>query len=174
MPNPNKDLGPCSVLWDRSGANLQLNPTFGGVTFRDEVLHVEVKEDQQGESPVDHVHTGRIVEVTVPMTRSSLAQLEAAIAGSVDSTSPANLKVSNKVGAACFANAKELTIKPVEDGVASAEATWLYVHRCYPFSNLEWVYDNAGQRVTNVVFKAYPDDMSGQVYEMWRMGAYSP
>ena len=171
-PNPNKDLGPCSVLWDRSGANIQVNPTFGGVSFRDEVLHVEIKEDQQGESPVDHVHTGRIVEVTVPMTRSTLAQLEAAIAGSVDSAT--NLKVSNKVGQSCFVNARELVIKPVEDSVAAAESTWLYVHRCYPFSNLEWIYDNAGQRVTNVVFKAYPDDQSGQVNEMWLMGPHTP
>jgi len=172
MPNPNKDLGPCSVLWDArtGGVNLQLNPTFGGVTFRDEVLHVEVKEDQQGETPVDHVHTGRIVEITVPMTRSTLTQLEAAIAGSVDDVAAGNLKVSNKVGQSCFVNARQLVLKPVEDGVATAESTWLYVHRCYPFSNLEWMYDNAGQRVTNVVFKAYPDDNSPWVNEMWRFG----
>lgn len=169
MPNPNKDLGPCSVLWDQTGVNLQLNPTFGGVSFRDEVLHVEIKEDQQGETPVSHVHTGRIVEVTVPMTRSTLAKLEAAIKGSTEGT--ANLTVNNRVGQDTFPDAKELVIKPVEDGTATAEATWLYVHRCYPFSNLEWMYDNAGQRVTNVIFKAYPDDETGKVNEMWRMGA---
>jgi len=168
VDQPNKDLGPCSITWDADGDNVELNPTFGGVTFKDEVLHVEVKEDQQGEAPVDHVHTGRIVELTVPMTRSTLAKLEKAIMGSAVTTD--TIKVSNKVGEATFALAREVIIKPLVDGVAAAEKTWLHIHRCYPFSSLEWVYDNAGQRVTNVVFKAYPDDFSTWVNEMWRVG----
>ncbi len=167
-----KDLGPCSVHWDEDGgADVDLNPTFGGVQFRDEVLGVDVKEDQQGETPVDSVHTGRIVELTVPMTRSILEQLEAAIRGSVKSAT--NIKVSNKVGRAVFQDAREVIIKPIEDGVISATSTWLHIHRCYPFSNLEWMYDNAGQRVTNVIFKAYPDDKTGQINEMWRVGPAS-
>lgn len=161
-------LGPCSILWN---SVLELNPAFGGVTFKDEVLHVEIKEDQQGETPVDHVHTGRIVELTIPMTRSTLEQLEAAIAGAdVTGTS---LEVSNEVGGECFANAKEIIIKPFKNGVAGPASSWLHIHRCYPFSSLEWVYDNAGQRVTNVVFKAYPDDATGRVREMWRVGEYA-
>ncbi|MCK4830049.1 hypothetical protein KA005_80765, partial [bacterium] len=65
MPaSPIKDLGPCIVIWDNNGAvELQLSPSFGGVLFRDEVLGVDVKEDQQGETIVDSVHTGRVVEV---------------------------------------------------------------------------------------------------------------
>lgn len=169
MSGPNRDLGPCSILFDPSGANLELNPLFGGVTFKDEVLSVEIKEDGQGETPVDHVHTGRIVELTIPMTRSTLEKLNAAIAGSVKTGT--TLKVSNKVGASCFANSKEIIIKPVEDNVATVDTNeWLHLHRCYPFSNLEWIFDNSGQRVTNVVFKTYPDDATGQVGEMWRQG----
>jgi len=163
-----KDMGPCHVKWDEETSDIDLNPTHGGVVFKDEVLQVEVKEDQEGETPVDAVHTGRIVELTVPMTRSTLNQLEAAIKGSVEGAS--NLKVSNKVGVNVFPLAKEIVIKPIEDGVAAANTTWLYIHRCYPFSNLEWNWDNENQRVTNVVFKAYPDDKTGQVGEMWRIG----
>lgn len=165
---PMKDLGPCSVLWDSPTLNLELNPSFGGIMFKDEVLHVEVKEDQQGETPVDHVHTGRIVEVTVPMTRSTLAQLEVAIRGSDDTTG--SLVVSNKVGDDCFKNAKGLIIKPIVDGDPAPAATWLHIQRCYPFSSLEWTYDNEAQRVTNVVFKAYPDIQSPDVGWMWRIG----
>ena len=138
MPaSPIKDLGPCIVIWDNDGAQeLQLSPSFGGILFRDEVLGVDVKEDQQGETIVDTVHTGRVVEVTVPMTRSTLAQLENAIKGSVDSAT--NLKVSNKVGVNVFPLSKELLIQPIEDGIAAATSTWLHVHRTYPFSNLEY------------------------------------
>lgn len=169
VDQPNKDLGPCSITWGAEDGEVELNPTFGGVTFKDEVLHVEVKEDQQGEAPVDHVHIGRIVELTVPMTRSTLAKLEDVIMGSAVTSH--TIKVSNKVGDATFALAKEIIIKPLAGGVPGPDKTWLHIHRCYPFSSLEWVYDNAGQRVTNVVFKAYPDDFSEWQNEMWRVGA---
>ena len=169
MPNPNRDLGPCSVIWDRAGDNIELNPTFGGVTFRDEVLDADIHEDQAGETIVDGVHTGRIVEVTIPMTRSSLAQLEVAIKGSTATAT--NLKVKNWVGGNQFPLAKELLIKPIVDNVPSADTEeWLHVFRTYPKSNLEWQYNNADQRVTNVVFKVFPDDESGNVRQMWRMG----
>jgi len=169
MPAPNKDLGPCSVLWDPDGDNLELNPTFGGVKFKDELTHAEVKEDGHGEAAVDAVPTGRKVELTVPMTRSTLVQLEKAIKGSVAGV--ANLKVSNLVGGAVFTNAKEIVVKPLIDNAPSVVASeWLHIHRAYPFDALEWTYDNAGQRVSNIVFKAFPDDKTGQVGEMWRMG----
>ena len=169
MPAPNKDLGPCSVIWDPSGANVELNPTFGDVIIKDELTYAEVKEDGHGEAAVDAVPTGRKVEVTVPMTRSSLTQLEAAIKGSVAGVS--NLKVSNLVGGAVFANAKEVIIKPLVDNVASVTTSeWLHIHRAYPFAALEWVYNNAGQRVTNVILKAFPDDTSGKVSEIYRVG----
>jgi len=169
MSAPNKDLGPASVIWDPSGANVELNPTFGTVSFKDELTHVEVREDGHGETAVDAVPTGRKVELTVPMTRSSLTQLEAAIQGSVAGAS--NLKVSNLVGGAVFANAKEIVVKPLVNNVASVTTSeWLHIHRAYPFVALEWTYDNSGQRITNVVFQAYPDDTSGQVGEIWRMG----
>ena len=169
MPNPNRDLGPCSVIWDPDGVNIELNPTFGGVTFRDEVFDEDIHEDQAGLTIVDGVHTGRVVETTLPMTRSSLAQLEVAIKGSIATAT--NLKVTNWVGGTQFALAKELRIKPIVDNVPSADTEeWLHVWRSYPKSNLEWQYNNADQRVTNVVFKAFPDDESGLVRHMWRMG----
>jgi len=170
MPSaPNKDLGPCSVLWDLALANLELNPTFGGVKFKDDLATADVKEDGHGETPVDAVTIGRISEITVPMTRSSLAQLEAAIKGAVAGVS--NLKVSNDVGTSLFPLAKEVIIKPLVNNVPSVTTTeWLHIHRAYPIAQLEWTYDNAGQRVTNVVFKVFPDDLSGQVGEIWRMG----
>ena len=176
MPNPNRDLGPCSVIWDPinavnpAGANIELNPTFGGVTFGDEVADEDIHEDQAGITIVDGVHTGRTVLATLPMTRSSLAQLQVAIKGST--AGAANLKVTNWVGGNQFPLSKELLIKPIVDNVPSTTpAEWLHIHRAYPKSNLEWQYNNADQRVTNVVFKSFPDDESRQVRGMWRMGA---
>lgn len=168
-----KDLGPCSVLWDPTpGANLELNPVFGGVTFKYEETFVDIKEDGHGETPVDSVPTGNITELTIAMTRSTLAQLVAVIKGGAVTGS--TLKVSNVVGGAVFANAKEIIIKPLVNNVPSVtETEWLHIHRAYPFPSLEWVWDNAGQRITNVVFKAYPNDAAGYVGGMWRVGAHT-
>lgn len=169
MPNPNRDLGPCSVRWDPDTLNLELSPTFGGVSFRDEVLDVDIHEDQAGETIVDGVHTGRTAEVTVPMTRSSLARLEAAIKGSTATAT--NLKVTNWVGGNQFPLARELRIIPIVDNIPSADTEeYLHIWKAYPKSNLEWQYNNADQRVTNVVFKIFPHIESGKVREMWRMG----
>jgi len=169
MPNPNRDLGPCKVIWDPTGANLNLNPTHGGVTFRDEVFDEDIHEDQAGLTIVDGVHTGRVAEVTIPLTRSSLARLQAVIKGSTATAT--NLKVTNWVGGNQFPLAKELRIIPIVDNVASVDTEeWLHIWKAYPKSNLEWQYNNADQRVTNVVFKVFPHIESGKVNEMWRAG----
>jgi len=174
MPAPNRDMGPCSVIWDFGGTPIELNPTFGDVTFKDELTYGEVKEDGHGVTPVDAVPTGRIVEIAFPMTRSSLTQLEVAIQGSVKDIVVGNLKVSNLVGRAVAQDAKEVVVKPLENNVPTGNADeWLHLHLAYPFSNLEWVYNPDGQRITAVKMIALPlmDTASGvQPGEMWRMG----
>ena len=84
MTAPNKDLGPCIVVWDgRSidGAPVVFSMTFGGVFFRYEELRAPIKRDQAGETDVDEVTTGVVnPELEVPMTQED-----------VDIASPANL-----------------------------------------------------------------------------------
>jgi len=163
-----KDLGPCQVWFD----SVDLGPTLGGVVFKEEVHSVDIKEDGHGDTPVDAIFTGRIVTVECKFTRSTLDQLEAMIESSVAGV--ANLKVSNSVGNAMFADSAELILKPLVDNGASVTASeWLHVHRAYPIGAVELAYDNSGQRIINVTFKAFPDDATGQVGEIWRIGAAS-
>lgn len=172
MSLPIKDLGPCSVTWDPDGTPLELGPTTGGVKFSDEPKYKQINTDQHGETPVDAIFTGRDVQVVVPMTLSSLAQLEKVIAASVKGTS--NLKVSSPVGTSMFSSAKALLIKPMTNGAASStESEWLRVHRAYPVGKTNFDYDAGTQRKVEVTFICFPDDTSGQVDEMWRIGAAS-
>jgi len=163
-----KDLGPCQVLWN----NIDLGPTLGGVTFKEEQHSVDIKEDAHGDSPVDAITTGKVTSVEANFTRSSLTQLEYMIESSTKSAT--NLKVVNSVGNPMFANSKELILKPLVDNVASVTTSeWLHVHRTYPLGAQELKYDNSGQRIIKVVFKVFPDDLSTQVGEIWRMGPAS-
>ena len=168
MALPIGDLGPCQVLWGSD----DLGPTLGGVVFKEEVHSVDIKEDGHGDTPVDAVFTGRLVTIECKFTRSSLTQLEAMITSSTAGGS--NLKVVNTVGDQMFANAEELILKPLVNNTASATTTeWLHVHKTYPVAAVELGYDNSGQRIINVTFRAFPDDTSGQVGEIWRMGPAS-
>ncbi len=165
---PIKDLGPCQVLWN----NIDLGPTLGGVSFKEEQHSVDIKEDGHGDTPVDAVTTGKITSVEANFTRSSLTQLEYMIESATKSAT--NLKVVNSVGNAMFALSEELILKPLVDNVPSVTASeWLHVHRTYPLGAPEWKFDNSGQRVLKVVFKVFPDDMSTQVGEIWRVGPAS-
>lgn len=165
MALPIGDLGPCQVSW----GGTDLGPTLGGVVFKEEVHSVDIKEDGHGDTPVDAVFTGRIDTIECKFTRSTLAQMEAMITGSVAGAN--NLTVVNTVGDQMFANALELILKPLVNNVASVTNTeWLHVHRTYPVAAVEFGYDNSGQRIINVTFRAFPDDYSTRVGEIWRMG----
>ena len=168
MALPVKDLGPCQVLYN----NVDLGPTLGGVKFKETLNSVDIKEDGHGVTPVDAIFTGRVVTVEATFTRSSLAQLESMIESSTAGAD--NLAVVNSVGNAMFANSQQLILKPLVDNIPSSDDTeWLYVHRAYPIADAELTYDNSSQRVVKVTFKAFPDDASGQVGEIWRMGPIS-
>jgi len=164
-----KDLGPCSAIWDIDDLAAELNPTMGGVRFRDTLLYTDIVEDGQGETPVDGVDKGRTVEVEVPMTRASISRLDLVIQGS---TLVANtLTVKNSVGNAFYSKAKELTIKPLTDNVASVINTeWTHFWKCFPIIDQEIVFDNSEQRVAKVLFKVYPDQSTARLGEMYQYG----
>ena len=174
---PPRDMGPCCIVWDPDGVNLDMKPTFGTVTYRPEDQKEDVFHDEHGVAPVDSIHTGRPATLEVPMTSPNLAQLEAVIKGSTKKKSAGKYKilwVPNTVGCAVFANAKVIIVKPLCNQVCSAiEAEWLYIFRAYPFAQLEIGFDNNGQRVYNVLFKCYPDDVSGSNNMIYRFGPAS-
>lgn len=170
MTAPNKDLGPCVVIWDADGTPVSFEMTFGGVFFRYEELRTPLKRDQAGETEVDEVTTGAVnPELECPFTQELVTKLVNCFA---HATAAANfLKVKNPVGAAVFASAKQVIVKPITNGVISLVSTeWLYIHRAFPRVTMEQVYDNSGQRCVKVLFKGFPDDYSSRVGEMWRYG----
>ncbi len=167
--SPNFDLGPCSVVWDPTGANCELNPTFGAVKFHWEEKDADIFEDEQGLTPVDSVTTGAVCELTIPMTRTTLHKLQYVFHRAAYAAD--HIYVSNPVGESKFASSKLMLVKPIVNGVVSVlTKEWLYILRASPKVNLDQVYDNSTQRIVNVVFKGYPDTVTGQIGLMWRYG----
>ena len=173
MPLVNKDLGPCIINWDPLGANLEFKSTFGGVIFRYEELRVGIKRDQDGLTDIDEVTTGATnPELEAPLTEPNLTKLVACFA---DGSAGANyLHVRNPVGENVFPSSRPVVVKPIVNGAVSTnENEWLRIHRAYPRITMEQGYDNAGQRTQKVIFKGFPDDISGRQREMWRYGPRS-
>ena len=167
IPTPIKDVGPCSFTLDGN----ELSPMFGSVTLTSEQLVAPVKEDAQGDIDIDGVTMGVSGTMTITMTRSTLAQLNNVIHGSVLATS---LKISNQVGEALYASAMQVLIKPLVNNVASVTAAeFITVHKAYPIHKFEITWDPATQRVFVVEFKIYPDGTSGNVGQLWAMGDLS-
>lgn len=169
-PVCNKDLGPCVIVWDPSGDNIEFKQTHGGVIFRYEELRVGIKRDQEGLTDVDEVTTGAVnPELDAPLTEPDLTKLVRCFANSTAAVH--SLAVNNPVGEAVFARARRVIVKPIENGVISIDPNnWLYIHRAFPRITMEQPYDNAGQRCTKVTFKGFPDDISGRQRQMWRYG----
>jgi len=177
MASPNKDLGPCVVVWDGrriDGTPVEFHKTFGGVFFRYEELQAPIKRDQMGETETSGVTTGVTnPELEVPLTQEECGRLQKCFANSVAGATGGNdyLKVSNPVGVDVFPFTRQVIVKPISNGVVSVdEGEWLYIHRAFPRITMEQAYDNSGQRTVKVMFKGYPDVESNRIHEMWRYG----
>lgn len=166
MPEVILPMGPCIIDWD--DGTVIFKKTRGGVIFRYEELQVPVKEDQQGETDIDDVTAGAVnPTLEVPMTNEDLDNLNYCFA---NSEAASNLKVANPVGEAILSRAKKVIVKPIVNGVISTTASqWVFIHKAFPRVTEEWNYDNANQRVTTVIFKGYPVNLSGQKGALFRV-----
>lgn len=152
------DLGPCEVSWN----NNVIGVTYGGVKVKVDDDDADIKEDGNGSAPVDAVFTGRkFSEIEVPLTRFTLAQLDAIFHGA--SASGNALVISNVVGESMYDSSKELLLKPLVNDVASIDSTeWIKLYKTFPRAKMELTYDNQNQRVAKFAFRVFPSQESGQ------------
>lgn len=170
MPKlPMGDIGPCEVEWDYGGTVVKLSPFLGTVelTMNDTVN--KVYEEKFGDAAVDGVFGGSVMELTVPMTRSTLAQLEKALPGSV--LGGVMLVLKNKCGSDMYVDAKQVCIKPMKDGVTSTTKTeWVLLYKCHPYKGFTIGYDRSGQRVFATKFMVFPSLESGEEGDFGQVG----
>ncbi len=167
---PTRDLGPCIL----SFGGTDLGRTSGGCTFRFAENDQGVFEDQLGTGEVDDIVVGSTCEVEAPLSRMTLAKLQAVIAGSSGSgTDSGSMTVKSCVGRSRYDTAKELILKPLlTNGAVDPDTSkWLHVFKAAPRADFEVVYNNEKQRVYKVMFKGYPDQSTGvPAFQIWRIG----
>lgn len=164
------DAGPGVVNWDPDTANLNIYPTNGSILFKSELEGLQIYEDGHGNAPVDEIATGRLVSLEADFTRLTLVLLAIVIHGSTQVGD--YLDVPNKVGQAFYALAKTLIVKPLSDGnvINADEKTWIRIFKGYPKEQIELAYSKADQRIMHALFSVFPDNLSGNIGMMYRIG----
>ena len=167
MPKlPMGDISPCVIIWDYEGAGqMHIGPYLGTISFRATDSVADVQEEGFGDAPVDAVFAGTVVELDVPMARSTLVQLAATIGymgmGSL-SASGKVLTLKNMAGCDMYANAKQLVIVPICNNVPDPNPhSWTLLYKAHPYREFELGFDRNTQRVHQVKFKIFPNQDSG-------------
>lgn len=149
MASPHcRDMGPCRLVWGVQ----TLSPVFEAATLKIEETEAEVKNSENGETPVDIVTTGVKATLETAISGYTLTELNALFAnGAMVSTT--GFKLLNSVGHARSADKADLTIKPLVNGVLSVtEAEWTVLHNAVPKIGAEITFDNGTQRAIQVTF----------------------
>lgn len=169
------DKGPAEVVWDYGGTPITLSPTYGTteLTIEDQISNVE--EENYGNAPVDAVFMGTLYGLSVPMTRSTLTQLENTIAYDVlGSRAGQVITLNNVAGCDMYANAKQIVIAPICNNVVNIDpASWTLLYKCYPYRSINLGFDRATQRIHLVKFMVFPNQDSGYCGEYGTEGMAS-
>ncbi len=171
MPRlPIGDMSAAEVIWGYGeSAPIIITPHLGRISLKDTVNVKDIQEESYGDNAVDARETGRPVEVSVPMTRSTLEQLEAALGGVLIGDV---LTISADISCeGYYERSRPLLIQPKCGAVADPDhKTWIEIFHAYPIAavDLGWARDE--QRIFLVTFKTFISQESGHEGELYTIG----
>jgi hypothetical protein len=156
--------------WDSAGDNVNLGPFSGGILLKSELSKVDILQDGYGDTPYDSITKGRVVSLELTMREITATRL-ALIQGCTETTGPVFTFDSN-CGVSLRDAAKELIIKPMVNLVVSTTNTeWITIFKCSPpLDAFEIGYDDENARLWKVIFQVFPDDGTGTVGMLYKIG----
>jgi hypothetical protein len=149
--------GATDVVYYASG----LGKTFGGVNLVINETSIDLKTDQDGETPVDSRISGTTVEITINLADISLENFALGFKQAITGMSP-NRRVAVKpnVGYSTQTNASMIHIFPYSGGTSTIDTNVEHQYTM-PSAGIiaatELPFDAATQRAIKVVFKGFPD-----------------
>ena len=172
MPRlPMGDMSAAEVIWGYGTSyEIVITPHLGRISLKDTVNAKDIQEESYGDNAVDARETGRPIEISVPMTRSTLEQLEAALGGVLDSYDI--LIISADISCAgMYERSLPLLIKPKCGAVADPDhKTWIEVFHTYPVPAIDLGWARDEQRVFLVNFKTFISQESEHEGELYSIG----
>jgi hypothetical protein len=163
---PLGEVGPVQVKFN----GVDLGYTKGGVTFDHKEETVAITYDQTGKNVQNRIGIGGSATVKLELANPTLAQLEALVPGA---TVDANgMIVKTSVGVDKRATMAQELILTIYDGDAPSvdpDAT-LVIFKAIPTYEGSLKFDDSTQRSHAISFEALPDDASGNVNALYRIG----
>ncbi|BBI61673.1 hypothetical protein [Vreelandella sulfidaeris] len=150
MSRENIKLGACDVTFK----SVALGLTKGGVEVSVETSTYPITVDQHGETAVDEFITKRQFKVTVPLAETKLDLLGLALPGST--VENGQLIVKDGIGLSLIDSAGALQLIPTTGGSAEEPITFLKANTA---GNFSFAYRHNEERVYNVEFTVYPDEL---------------
>lgn len=171
MPQwPFGDIGPCEVVYDYGEVGeVTLSPFLGTVALRLSDSMVDVQEEAYGDTAVDAVFSGIACELDVPLTRQEYIKLTQYVPGTTLQSGA--LTFSAFMGCGMYADAVEVVLKPMCDGVVEPDTLkWIQVFKAAAYRDFELTFDRSGQRVMMIKFKCFVDLTTGMGGRVFRLG----
>jgi hypothetical protein len=135
--------------------------TFGGARYKLGIETAPSLRDKHGSHPVDEIVIGTPVDFETDLAVGTLEQLADLMPGTTLGTGTVkkSLKFKSAVGYSLKANAGELIMKPIVDGVPTTDQSlWIKAPKAHPKINADIVRDNKTQSSYKVQWVTFPDD----------------
>jgi len=167
---PLGEVGPCQIQF----GGVDLGYTKGGTTFDHKEETVKITYDQTGKTTQNVIGMGGAATVKTALANPSLAILATLIPGAaIDADGMIVMASAGVNKRATMAKELILTIMDGLNPSVDPDAT-LVVFVAVPTIEASWKFDDSGQRVTSITFDALPDDFSGNVGALYRIGLPTP
>jgi hypothetical protein len=151
------DIGPVAL----SFKGTVLPDTAGGARYRHSIETVQSFRDKHGNRPVNEIVVGTPIDFEADLAIETIDAFASLLPGVTLGTGTVKkaLQIKSAVGYDMLANAGELIVKPIVDGVATTdESLWLKFPKAHPKVNFDVVRDLKSQSTYKVAFVTFPDD----------------
>lgn len=151
----NYQLGPCDLTFKGTA----LGKTFGGVRLTASQTSVELKTDQDGETPVDEFKTGTQIKVSGNLAEITLANFAFMFHTTVQTDgTKQKVEVVPGVGTSLMDQGGVLILKPYVAGVVTTDANkWITLHQAGMKATMDLAYDANTQQAMQFEAVGYPD-----------------
>ena len=174
MPKlPIGDMGPVEIVWDYGeSAAMYLGEYLSGVKLTMSTTVHDIQEEAAGDAAVDAIYGGSVVELEIPLSRSTLAQLNEVLLSEIETSGDHQyLILKNAIGCDLYDLAKSVVLKPFcGDEVSTDPAEWIELYRCYPVPGMDLTFDRSTQRIFPTKFKVFVSHESGQEGDFGTLG----
>lgn len=159
----NVKLGVCKVTFDGNDMGL----TQGGVEVQVKTDKHAINVDQFGKTAVSEVILGRTITIKVPMAETTIDNMVTIMPGATMLTDTATghkrVDVPHGIGIDLRSIAKQLVLHPKEKADTDQSEDFI-VPLAMTAGDLQFAYKLENERVYNVEFTGYPDNVTGKLF----------